>query len=66
MKKLFDLLPHLMIILGVFLLALLIINQVNAAMSFMKSPFTVAVQFVLVLLGFVCAGRLIYLNRKGK
>ena len=31
MKKLFDLLPHLMIILGIFLLTLLIIDQVNEA-----------------------------------
>ena len=66
MKKLFDLLPHLMIVLGIFLLTLLIIDQVNEVMSFMKSPFTKAVQFALVLLGFVCAGRLIYLERKGK
>ena len=66
MKKLLKLLPHLMIVLGVFLLTLLIIEQVNEVMGFMKSPFTVTVQIALVLLGFVCAGRLIYLDRKDK
>lgn len=66
MKRLLRLLPHLMIVLGIFLLTLLSIDQVNEVMSFMKDPFTKAMQFVLVLLGFACAGRLIYLDRKDK
>ena len=66
MKRLLRLLLHLMIVLGIFLLTLLSIDQVNEVMSFMKDPFTKAMQFVLVLLGFACAGRLIYLDRKDK
>ena len=66
MKKLLQLLPHLMIILGVFLLTLLIIDQVNEVVRFIDNQFTKVMFFVLVALGFVCAGRLIFLDRKDK
>ena len=66
MKKLLQLLPHLMIILGIFLLTLLIIDQVNEVVRFIDNQFTKVMFFVLVALGFVCAGRLIFLDRKDK
>ena len=66
MKKLLQLLPHLMIILCIFLLTLLIIDQVNEVVRFIDNQFTKVMFFVLVALGFVCAGRLIFLDRKDK
>lgn len=66
MKKLLRLLPHLVIILGIALLTLLIIDQVNSAMNFINNDLTKGMFFVLVALGFACAGRLIYLDRKDK